>query len=318
MTMSVADKMTKLQTDIDDSYDAVEEQGGTVPTQKNTNNLGDAIRSIPKGSVTHIYTVTFDSDGGSEVASQQIVSGNFATEPIEPIKDGFIFNYWALNGVRYDFSTPVVEDITLVAVWEQAVEYTEVEYLECTGTQYIDTEICPYKTKTEAVFQYNGDPDNGTNGYAVATWNASDNRYYVLAYIGKFGAYSRQFRTIDRLNNFTVINSYDTNIHTLIYNDENNKVILDGVSKATVSDLTTQTTNSIYLFAMHNSDNVGQEFFHGRIMSAKFTDKQTGELVGDFIPVLDKDNVACYYNKVTNKYHYNQGTGSFTAGPIKS
>lgn len=77
---------------------------------------------------TTIYTVTFDSNGGSEVASQQIVSGYTAKEPDAPTKEGYTLNYWALNGVEYDFDTPITSDITLVAVWikeyEQLVNYT--------------------------------------------------------------------------------------------------------------------------------------------------------------------------------------------------
>lgn len=312
--MSLASIKTKQEECLNEIYSSLEHKEAIIPDKKNLVNVAGAIDSITGG--TTIYTVTFNSDGGSEVASQQIVSGNLVAEPLEPIKDGFIFNYWALNGVRYDFSTPVVEDITLVAVWEQAIEYTELEYLESTGTQYVDTEICPYKTKTEVVFQYSGDPDAPGGGYVLATWNANDNRYYPIAYMGIFGAYSHEFRTVNRSNSYTVIGSYDTNIHTLIYNDENNRVYFDGVLKTTVSDLTTSNTNSIYLFAMRNSNNEAQDFISCRIMSVKFTDKTTGKLVGDFIPVLDKNNVACFYNKVTNKYHYNKGTGSFTAGPV--
>lgn len=64
------------------------------------------------------YTVTFDSNGGTEVPSQQIVSGYTAKEPDEPTKEDCTLSYWTLNGVEYDFSTPITSDITLVAVWE--------------------------------------------------------------------------------------------------------------------------------------------------------------------------------------------------------
>ena len=37
-------------------------------------------------------------------------------------------------------------------------------------------------------------------------------------------------------------------------------------------------------------------------------------LVRDFIPVLDKDNIACMYDKVSGEYFYNQGSGEFIAG----
>lgn len=44
--MSIATKLTKLETDITSAYTAVSNKGGTVPAHKNTENLADAITSI--------------------------------------------------------------------------------------------------------------------------------------------------------------------------------------------------------------------------------------------------------------------------------
>lgn len=44
--MAVADKLNKLISDIGDAYDAVDSKGGTIPANKNTDNLADAINSI--------------------------------------------------------------------------------------------------------------------------------------------------------------------------------------------------------------------------------------------------------------------------------
>jgi len=75
---------------------------------------------------TIIYTVGFDSDGGSAVASQDIVSGKQAFQPADPIRRGNIFIDWyadpGFNNV-YDFSKPVTGAITLYAKWE-AIKYT--------------------------------------------------------------------------------------------------------------------------------------------------------------------------------------------------
>lgn len=47
--MAIADKLTKLSTDITNAYEAIEDKGGTIPANKNTDNLEDAIRSISSG-----------------------------------------------------------------------------------------------------------------------------------------------------------------------------------------------------------------------------------------------------------------------------
>ena len=66
-----------------------------------------------------VYTVTFDSNGGSAVTAQSIEAGQKATKPADPTKDGYDFKGWTLNGSAYDFNTAVNGNITLVATWEQ-------------------------------------------------------------------------------------------------------------------------------------------------------------------------------------------------------
>ena len=70
------------------------------------------------------HMVTFDSAGGSAVASQTVTDGGFADEPTVPTQEGFTFEYWAdAEGSKYNFATtPVTSDITLYAHWTKSVE----------------------------------------------------------------------------------------------------------------------------------------------------------------------------------------------------
>ncbi len=68
------------------------------------------------------YTVAFDSNGGSSVASQAVTEGGTVTAPTEPTKSGYTFNGWTLNGQAYDFATVVTSNMTLVASWTQNSE----------------------------------------------------------------------------------------------------------------------------------------------------------------------------------------------------
>jgi len=67
---------------------------------------------------TIAYTVTFDTEGGSIVQSQEIKEDEFAEIPDTPLKDGYSFVEWQLNEQTYNFQQPVTSHITLVAVWE--------------------------------------------------------------------------------------------------------------------------------------------------------------------------------------------------------
>lgn len=67
------------------------------------------------------YTVTFDSQGGSAVASQTVAYGDIATQPGAPTRPGYTFNGWftaSSGGSLWDFSTDTVGgDATLYAQW---------------------------------------------------------------------------------------------------------------------------------------------------------------------------------------------------------
>ena len=63
------------------------------------------------------YTVSFDSKGGIKVDSQIVEHGSTATKPGTPHRNDYTFKGWYLDGKKFDFSTPITGDITLVAVW---------------------------------------------------------------------------------------------------------------------------------------------------------------------------------------------------------
>lgn len=69
------------------------------------------------------YTVSFDTDGGSEVAPVAVTAGKTVTQPAAPTKESAEYNYvflgWYIGETAWDFTTVITEDITLVAKWEQ-------------------------------------------------------------------------------------------------------------------------------------------------------------------------------------------------------
>lgn len=65
------------------------------------------------------YTVTFNTDGGSNVAKQTVEEGKKATEPKKPTKEGYTFKGWYHNDVLFNFNTKIAGNVTLVAKWEK-------------------------------------------------------------------------------------------------------------------------------------------------------------------------------------------------------
>ena len=70
--------------------------------------------------VTEVYTVTFDSYGGTPVPpAQEVEYGLTATEPAAPEKTGYTFDGWYLDEAEapFSFDTTITSDITLKAKW---------------------------------------------------------------------------------------------------------------------------------------------------------------------------------------------------------
>ena len=65
------------------------------------------------------YTVTFDSNGGSDVEAQTVAYNGTVTAPTTPTKNGYRFKAWQLSGADYVFAAHVTQNITLVALWQE-------------------------------------------------------------------------------------------------------------------------------------------------------------------------------------------------------
>ncbi|MDO4842095.1 MAG: cell wall-binding repeat-containing protein, partial [Phoenicibacter congonensis] len=100
---------------------------------------GDVISWVYSLDEPYEYTVTFNSNGGSDVPSQTVVDGSKATKPDNPTKAGFKFAGWFTDeGLtnEYDFTEEVTMDVKLYAKWIEAKQYnvTRLWGDDCYGT----------------------------------------------------------------------------------------------------------------------------------------------------------------------------------------
>ncbi|WP_461247810.1 InlB B-repeat-containing protein [Treponema sp. R6D11] len=70
-------------------------------------------------------TITFDSNGGTEVPPQKLYSGDRVKRPANPVKPDFIFSDWYTDNETfedlYDFNSIPPDSMTLYARWTEAV-----------------------------------------------------------------------------------------------------------------------------------------------------------------------------------------------------
>lgn len=86
----------------------------------NTLINNDITLSAKWTEVENVYTVTFDSNGGSAIDEQSVIEGELVEKPVSPILDGHTFIGWFEDEnftVEYDFTTLVDQDLTLYAKW---------------------------------------------------------------------------------------------------------------------------------------------------------------------------------------------------------
>lgn len=181
--------------------------------------------------------------------------------------------------------------------------YTPVDYIESTGTQWIDT--CYYSnpnTCVEIDFQFT---DLTT---MQRLFSARGGLQYVL-YINSSG----KLNFIYQDNTFSGTGTNvvaDIHRHVARLDGYEKTMSIDGVVTNSLNNFTATMTNTDTLQLFVDKKSLST-FAKAKFYACKIWDN--GILIRDFIPVIDKNGVACMYDKVHGQFYYNQGTGDFIA-----
>lgn len=186
----------------------------------------------------------------------------------------------------------------------------KVEYLESTGTQYIDTGINPHSTtKVECdanwTMSSTGSGSENPNPTLFGSRNTLPLRMYEVLQ-GVYNALYYQYGG----SSPAITHGYG--VRNIFFTDKN-KLYIDGVLKITDQISTFSIDYPIALFALNQGGSINR-FCKAKVYGFKIW--QDGvTLTSDYIPVVDKQGVACMYDRVSGEFFYNQGTGEFIAGP---
>lgn len=185
----------------------------------------------------------------------------------------------------------------------------EIEYLESTGTQYIDTKVIPYRgLKATINFQYTSLRNEQS---LFGSWTSNPNVIYeVTLYNGKwyFGSYSLSENSISWLNN-----AIDTNRHTISI-DGNGSISQDDVTLLTTSNVSNNTSySSVCIFGRKLRGYI-ESNTRSSIRCYSFKLAENNKLIFDAIPVR-VGNVGYMYDRVSGQLFGNIGTGNFILGP---
>lgn len=182
-------------------------------------------------------------------------------------------------------------------------EFQRLEYIESTGTQYIDTGVKASNTiKVEIKFMY-----KKLNGfvYGGRTAGSSDAHDFIINASGAvFPQFAGQQSAVTSTYNKVGVE------YTLIHSQDGAYINDNRIKN--YSSATFKSPYSIFLFGLNQNDKLESRTFVGKLYYCKIYDENT--LVRDFVPALDGNGVACLYDQVENKYYYNAGTETFSYG----
>lgn len=142
-------------------------EGGTFDIIVEASEVGGALSgamamyTLEVAAVEDVYTVVFDSRGGSRVESQTVKEGDKATEPQAPTRGGYTFGGWYTDEAcanAWDFDNAVTSALTLYAKWTLMPDpdYTIEEEVWKDGTVVITTTNKKTGDKTISVEQPDG------------------------------------------------------------------------------------------------------------------------------------------------------------------
>lgn len=190
----------------------------------------------------------------------------------------------------------------------------EVEYLESTGTQWIDTGIlCVDGQMTSARFRFT--QPNSTE-YLFGVSLARTAFYHIGHYFNP--GYGGEAFSLASYSAHLVAEA-DSSWHEAVLDSTsgNRHVVFDDAVTPDTSTYTSPGSLSLVLFARRTNSATVSNYAHAQVSSCSIRDTSTGELIQDLVPVR-KDGVGYMYDRVSGQLFGNAGTGAFVIGPDKS
>lgn len=179
-------------------------------------------------------------------------------------------------------------------LWEKSKKpySVELQYIESDAKQYIDTGVI---LTTITDLEFTGSITEGTRTGWIAgapTWVGVHQKELTVAITQTSSG--QTYLPVGIHEVFTIG----------LFGD---KVYFNGVETNTIQRK--NATLTLFLFAYHHTNDTGS--INTAIRMYSFRIWSGGDIIRDFIPVLDMNGVPCMYDKVSGELFYNQGTGEF-------
>ncbi len=240
-------------------YDGTLEGHGNTATPNEPEYSWDATWNSSNCTVVwSSRTISFDSNGGSDVAAIVQSSGTDVTAPTAPTKTGYTFNGWFTNNTlstAFIFSTMPATDTTLYAKWDATV-YNITYYLydgtndnSNPGSYTIKSEEIPLAVPEKNGYIFNGwysDSDfSGSAITSIASGSTGDLDLYAEWEADALTGTVTISGTPEYGKTLTASVSESNNTGTLKYRWQRNNINIEGATNSTYTTVAEDIDNSI-------------------------------------------------------------------------
>ena len=175
--------------------------------------------------------------------------------------------------------------------------YTELEYIQSSGTQYVDTGFSPNQdSRVDVVFET---AQASACGIAVADQAWKSNGFGIWGNTVCYGSEANQD-----------VGFYGKGKVSVSLNKNN--LYENGELIWTATTATFQVPVNMTLFALNRNGSVAEKTTMS-LYSCQIYDGDT--LVRDFLPAMNSAGAVGLFDRVSETFYANAGSGAFTAGP---
>ena len=183
--------------------------------------------------------------------------------------------------------------------------YTEVQYIQSSGTQWINTGFKPNQN-TRAALTVDAKPSTAAEWLFGARNGNTDRTFGLLSfnsqYRSDYNNSTEEYSTVTPSGKFTV-------------DKDKNVTKFNGTIGVTARSGVFQCTYPMFLFANNNAGTAAG-FGSFKLYVCQLYDN--GNLIRDFVPCIDPTGAVGLYDQVEGKFYGNAGTDVFLAGPLRA
>lgn len=213
-----------------------------------------------------------------------------------------------IYGTKLSIKTSTWKDLSsgLIKIPTIPQTYTPLEYIEGTGTQYINTGITPTQNTS---FSFGVYMKEITGACIIGCDTGNDNNdFRIFNYNGQIYWDIQTSRLIGVTNSFPINQKFEFEVGNN-YVKKNGTTVLTGT---TISSFTGDCPIQILCGDPTDSSTCAK----GRVYYLKIYNN--GTLVKNMLPCKNESGIVGMYDTVEKKFYNNNGTGTFVASPIKT